>query len=282
MRIESAVVDKVKEIDARYRCTWDTRAIAHLTGISHGSVAKILKESRGPRPEKIKPAHECRTKFNMCDVMWSSDFMDTENGRKLLKTMDEKSDYKLGWDVSVSDDTDILISHAQDIIRRTGRTPLAWKYDNGPCFKSKRFEQFLDQNNILPYPIRRRAPWTNGRTERDHREIQNWLMPVESRNLTDEEIKRDIDEGMFMLNFVKPRAVLGYKTSAAVYFKDGGVSNIDRKKLFEEVEKNKKNGYNHRKAVRIALQKMGLYEEWLDKKIETKSVNRSLNENVAI
>ncbi len=278
MRIAVKVIEKVKEIDARNRRTWDTRAIGFVTGISHGSVGKILKEVHGPKPVKAKPRHDRRTKFNRCDVMWSSDFTDMGNGRKLIKTIDEKSDYRLGWDVACSESAQALVEHARGILERMGRAPLAWKYDNGSCFKSKGFKQFLEQNGIMPYAIRNRAPWTNGRTERDHKEVKNWIEPVKDKLLTTEELEKDIDDGMLMLNYVKPRATLGYKTSAAVYFYDEGITEADRHIFFEEVrklkEKDVKYRRNHRKAVRVALKQMGLYDEWISGKKKAECVNR--------
>lgn len=279
MRIPQQMIDKVKKIDEHYRETWDVRAIAHVTGVSAGSVSKILKESRKPKPVKKKPSHERRTKFSHCDVMWSTDFTEMSNGRKLVKTLDEKSDYKLGWDMAGSETADSLIRNLQGILSRMDRKPLVWKYDNGSSFKSKRFKQFLEGNRIMPYPIRRRAPWINGRTERDHQEVQKWMSSTPKTVLTDEEYEKELNEGIFMLNYIKPRAVLGFKTSASVYFNDSGVNDAVRETLFEEVRKMKEKDVkckrNHRKAVREALKKMGLYEEYFSPKKEAESVNRS-------
>ena len=136
-------------------------------------MAKILREAHGPKPVKAKPHHDRRTKFNRRDVMWSSDFTDIGNGRKLVKTIDEKSDYRLGWNGAFSERTQTLVEHARGILEQMGRAPLVWKYDNGSCFKSKGFREFLEKNSIMPYAIRKRAPWTNGRTERDHKEVKN-------------------------------------------------------------------------------------------------------------
>lgn len=285
MRIKSAIVDRVREMDEQYRYTWDTRAIAHVTGISHGSVAKILNKYRLPKQKKMELSHNRRTKIKRSDVMWSSDFTEIADGKKLLKTIDEKSDYRVGWEVSESEDMDTLLRHAEEIISRTGRRPLVWKYDNGPCFKSVGFKQFLKRHDIVPYPIQGRAPWTNGRSERDHREIQNWLAFVDVGNLNDEGLKKDINEGMHMLNHIKPRAVLEYKTSAEVYYEDEGVAGIDRKLFMEEVARNRakevNSNHSYRRAVRTTLQNMGLYEEWLNNKFENRCVNRSRSNYVA-
>ena len=98
MKISEAVKQRVIELDRRYRSTWDVRSIAHVIGIGHNSVAKIVREARGPRPKKTERPHNGRTHINYRDVMWSSDFLAIPGG-KLLKTLDEMSIYKLGWDI---------------------------------------------------------------------------------------------------------------------------------------------------------------------------------------
>jgi len=284
-RITEAVRARVLEIDRENRSTWDTRSIASVVGISHGSVAKILAETRGPRPKRKAPPHAGRTKVLARDVFWSSDFTEVPGKRKLLKTLDEYSRYRPGWDIC-PETAEAVVAHAGGMVACMGRMPLVWKYDHGSAFTSEKFQYFLQQHGIISYPTQRRAPWTNGRTERDNREIKNWLIPVEDA-VSDSELEREIREGMLMLNNLKPRAVLGYKTSASIYQNCNGVTHLDRQeigKMLEEV----KNGLAplkgerlHRKAVRELLKRLGLYEEW-EVGGTAESVNRTGQENVSI
>lgn len=277
MNINPEIIENVKKIDSCYRSTWDTRAISHVTGISHGSIAKILNEYRGSRPERNKPSHDRRTKFLFRDVMWSSDCTETDSGKLLLRTIDEKTGFTLGYDIVRSENAEEITKHAENVIARFDRAPLVWKYDNGPAFKSKMFGNLLVQHEIIPYSIHRRAPWTNGRTECSHKDVHRWLIPAEAKGLTGNEFMKDLNEGILMLNYLKPRAVLGYETAAKAYFNDKGVTEYYRTKLWKEVEDIQKNfvQYNHRKVVRVAMQKVGLYEEWIVNKKEAESVNRS-------
>jgi len=271
MRITEEVKQRVVELDRRNRHTWDVRSIAHVIGIGHNSVAKIVREERGPRPRKTERPHTGRTQINYRDVMWSSDFLAVPGG-KLLKTLDEMSRYKLGWDIVDSESAEALVKHARGIVEAIGRAPLVWKFDNGGAFKSEAFQNFLAEHKIIPYPIPPRAPWVNGRTERDNQEIENWLLALEGREVRREELRRDIDEGMLMLNYVKPRAVLGYRKSADVYLNgDGATEKMDREWLALNLENEKcKLGWNgwtenrriHRKAVRQVLLNWTLMEEW--------------------
>lgn len=255
------------DIDRRYRSTWDARTIAHVVGIGKTTVAKILREARGPRPTRARVPHVRRTHFTRRDVMYSSEYIDL-GGRKLLKTLDEASGYKLGWDMAGEETAESLVSHARGIIERMGRKPLIWKFDHGAAGKSAVFKRFLAENGIVAYPTAPRAPWTNGRTERDNKEVRNWLIPMEGR-LEGQELERDIDEGMLMLNYVKPRAVLEYRSSASTYFSMPGIEELDRRRFAAElVELKNQFGESrnservHRRAVRTLMQKWGLYEEW--------------------
>lgn len=284
-RVTEAVRTKVREIDRRNRSTWDTRSIASVVGVSHSSVAKILSEARGPRPKRKAPPHTGRTKFLARDVEWSSDFTELPGGRKLLKTLDEYSRFKPGWDIC-PETAEAVVAHAQGLIACLGRAPLVWKYDHGSAFMSGKFQEFLREHGIIGYATQRRAPWTNGRTERDNREIKNWLIPVVDE-ATDVELEREVREGILMLNNLKPRAVLGFKTSASVYYNCKGIEHLDRQGISEMLEEVKssmaplKGERLHRKAVRELLKRLGLYEEW-EVGGTAESVNRIGQENVSV
>lgn len=288
MRIPQELRDRVVELDRRYRSTWDTHAIAHVLKMSPTTAAKILREERGPRPKRVERPHTRRTRFLRRDVMWSSDFMKLPDGREMIKTMDEMALYRLGWDAEKTETAALAVRHAEAIYQRTGRWPLIWKYDHGSPFTSGLFQDFLKRNKILPYPIPPRSPWVNGRNERDNREVRNWLIPVETAKLSTEEFDRDIDDGMFMLNFVKPRAVLGFRKSAEVYFKAPGIEEIPRDEFLGKVlEYEAQIGMmgterTLRKAIRMAMQYWEVYEEWMALPWWDGDVNRTQARNVSI
>jgi len=281
MKVTAEIRERILELDRRYRSTWDAHAIAYVFKLSATTVAKILREFRGPRPKRPKQPHTRRTRFTRRDVMWSSDFTRLGWGWLLLTTIDEHSGYILGWDLVKSEQAMAVLDHAQSILDRMGRAPLVWKYDHGSAFTSDVFQGLLESYEIVPYPIAAHSPWVNGRKERDHQEVHNWLIPLAGREASREELEREIDEEMLVRNFIKPRACLGFRKSAEVYFsKDAeldadeevrgwvaqGIS--DEKSALgvpdpDEVYEIKKSGERkHRKAVRLALQKLCLYEEW--------------------
>jgi len=303
VRVTEELKARVVELDRRYRSTWDAHAIAHVVGLSATTVAKILRELRGPRPKRAKRPHTRRTKFLRRDVMWSSDFVRIGWGWLLLTTMDEMSGYVLGWDLVRSESSIAVIEHAEAILARMGRAPMVWKYDHGSGFTSEVFQGLLEHYEIIPYPIAPHSPWVNGRKERDHQEVHNWLIPVAGRELSREEIDLEIDEEMLVRNFIKPRACLGFKKSAQVYFSAEAALEAEnevrgwlaqavceQKALLEAADPTQvyeigRSGERlHRKAVRAALQQLGLYEEWdtaQDGPSGTETVNRSEPSNVS-
>jgi len=284
-RVTESLRARILEIDRANRSTWDTRSIASVVGISHSSVAKVLAEERGLRPKRKAPPHTGRTKVLRRDVFWSSDFTWLPGRRRLLKTLDEHSRYRPGWDIC-PETAEAVVAHAEGLVACMGRAPLVWKYDHGSAFTSDKFQSFLARYGVIGYPTQRRAPWTNGRTERDNREIKNWLVPV-ADEVSDSELEREVRDGMLMLNNFKPRAVLGYKTSASVYHKCNGIGHLNRQEVFKLLEEVKcglaplKGERLHRKAVRELLKRLGLYEEW-ELGGTAESVNRISQENVSI
>jgi len=256
--------------------------------LSHETVAKVLREERGPRPRRVKPPHVRKTRFLKADVMWSMDFKELPGKRCLIHTIDEASGYRLGWKVCETPTAKAALEHMEEVIQSAGKVPLVWKFDHGSAFMSRVLQTFLVRNQILPYPIPPRAPWVQGRIERDHLEIQNWLNPLGNQDIAQETLEREIQEGMLMLNFVKPRATLGFKTAAEVYHNLPSFREEKRRSFRARVEQLKfqlgpKGGERlQRKAVRIALQEFGLYQEWLDSPGEAKTVNTSQLMRVAL
>lgn len=258
----------VAAMDRRYRSSWDARSVAHVTGVGKSTVAKLLAELRGPRPRQPELPHTRRTRILRPDVMWATDFMDLPGGRALAKTIDEASRYRPGWETARGETATAAVKHAQGMLRRTSRWPLVWKHDGGKAFTGEEFQGMLAAHGIVGYPTAPRAPWTNGRVERDHREIQNWLATLDVSRLSDAALEKEIDDGMIMLNFVKPRAVLGYQRSAEVYFAGRPFTEAERKEFVEAVRRREDllmkmgPGARRRMAVRLVLKEFGLLEEW--------------------
>jgi transposase InsO family protein len=62
--------------------------------------------------------------------------MELPGKRWLLKTIDEMSRFRLGWEVCLSQTAEAAAHHVADILKRMGRAPLVWKFDHGSQFMS--------------------------------------------------------------------------------------------------------------------------------------------------
>lgn len=281
-RIGEDVRKLVLYLHRQYRGTWGVREIAYYAPISPTTVAKILRERFGPRPRPRRPSHTRRTRFLASNVMWSSD---GTKGGVLLKTLDESSLYKLGWDLVEGEKPESVLAHIKGILASTEARPLIWKFDRGSAFRNKDVRNLLTEHGIVPYYTARRTPWTNGRTENDNGKILKWLAAGPSRYGSGETLRRDIDEGIFMLNFIRPRPVLGYRTSATAHFRGLRATEAGRADLraYLEARKDRFAGRGgesrRRKAIRTWLQRSGLYQEWdtlprLSKKVPERPFSR--------
>jgi IS30 family transposase len=217
--------------------------------------------------------------------MWSVDFMELDDKRLLIKTLDEHSTYRTGCDRVDSETAACAVAHMKKAIETMGEKPLLLKIDHGSAFMSGAFMDFLEEQGILPYPTKPRAPWTNGRTERDNQEIHNWLIPVVERRLPNEILDLDLQDGLIHLNHIKPRAILNFRTASEAYFNGPSVPNETRQEFLQEASQHKhllrETGGEKiwRNKIRQLLMKWKLYEEW--DITEGPTVNRSESLNVA-
>ncbi|MBI4801377.1 MAG: DDE-type integrase/transposase/recombinase [Elusimicrobia bacterium] len=109
-----------------------------------------------------------------------------------------------------SDVTDCL----RDILARYEASPFIIKSDRAKVFLCSQWLGLLSVNGITPHKIRPHCPQDQGIIERGMREVKTWLR---ANNPVSEEFPVCLDEGMFMLNFLKPKMVLNAATPAAVY-----------------------------------------------------------------
>lgn len=249
------------------RGTWDARAMAvYVTGISHGTVAKIVNGIRDTVPAKKEPKHDGRTRFLRVGAMLSSDGVMVGRDKVFLTTIDEKSGKTVGYDLCRRENAEYVEEHMRKIVSKTGQRPMVWKHDNGPGFKSEKCQGFLKKNGIVAYPTRGYAPWTNGRVERNNKDLQGWFSTVDVERMSENEVENEAAQFVYLQNYVKPRAVLGYRTADSVYRSEQGISEDERERFIREVAAIKAGDatMKHRKAVKTALRNLGFYEEWTE------------------
>lgn len=112
----------------------------------------------------------------------------------------------------------------RDVLARYEARPFIMKADRAKAFLCAEWIGVLMRNNVTQHKIRPRCPQDQGVIERGMREVKMWLRANNIAN--GEELFSCLDEGMFMLNFLKPRMVLNAVTPAKVYFTGADVEQI--------------------------------------------------------
>lgn len=224
-RSDPALKCKAVEIYLRYKGTWgaETISIALEGRLSPGVVRAAIKPYRSlwreVRAPREKPPQAPQAPW-LPNLVWSIDWTEYRlRGRKIfiVVVLDEASRFFLGWRiVERVPGTEDVCAVVKDILARFKGRPLLIKSDRAAVFLSENWEALLAANGMLPHRVRPRSPWEQGIIERSIREVKAWLRAKSPRSV--DEFKACVDEGMLMLNFLKPRGVLAGRTPARAHF----------------------------------------------------------------
>ena len=214
---------KAIEIYLRYKGTWCAETISMaLSGmLSAVTIRKLIAPHRPVinLPVQREKSESCVLKTaKQPDTIWSVDWTEFKiRGKKffILVFIDEVSRFYLGWYVFTARPTGSNVTDSlRDILARYEARPFIVKSDRAKVFLSAQWLGLLMRNNITPHKIRPHCPQDQGVIERGMREIKTWLR---ANNPSSEELTLCLDEGLFMLNFLKPKMALNGATPAAVY-----------------------------------------------------------------
>ena len=225
-RADPLLKAKALEIYLRYKGTWSAETISMaLKGrLSAPTIRKIIAPYK--RDGQIQ-THEKANGYVLKtavepNIVWSVDWTEFKvRGKKffILLFMDEASRFYLGWYVFVSHPTGKDVAEClRDVLARYEARPFILKSDRARAFLCSEWLGVLTKNNIVHHKIRPHCPQDQGVIERGMREIKQWLRVNDVSN--NEELGACLDEGMLMLNFLKPKIVLNAATPAKVYFSD--------------------------------------------------------------
>ncbi len=221
-RVDPALAAKAIRIHRRYHGTWsgETISLALRGRISPWSVRKAVRSLEpnvnvGNSRVSTPVSHSAR-RF----PLWATDWTEFKIARSkffILLLMDEASRFWLGHEILAhcpnSFDVARLLAQAFD---RYSSRPLAVKSDRAQVFKSSPWLEELRKQKVLPRLSRPHCPTDQAVIERGIREVKQWLRVLAPEN--PEALRSALDEGIFMLNFLKPKVVLNGQTPAAAYF----------------------------------------------------------------
>ena len=194
--------------------------------ISESSVYRILKE-RGlitsPAWILMQTADEFKDKTTYVHQQWQTDFTYFKIigwGWYYLSTvMDDFSRYIITWDLCNNMETDDVKQSLDIAILETGVSEDEMPRlltDNGPCYVSNEFNNYLIEKNMghvrgAPY-----HPQTQGKIERYHRTMKN-IVKLENYFFPDE-LRAKLAEFVNYYNNKRYHESLGNVTPADVYF----------------------------------------------------------------
>ena len=222
---------KVKEI-ALEKEDFSPRELAfHITDkkgwfISESSVYRILKEYNlitSPKWILMAAADEFKDKTKHVHQQWQTDFTYFKiigwGWYYLATIMDDYSRYIIHWELCSNMESGDAMRVVEQALRITGLTEKKRPRllsDNGSCYVSSAFKEFIDRQNMghvkgAPY-----HPQTQGKIERYHRTMKN-VVKLENYYYPDE-LRNRLAEFVNFYNNLRYHESLGNVTPADVYF----------------------------------------------------------------
>jgi putative transposase len=221
-RVAASLKQKAVEIYLRYKGTWsaETIALALKGQISAQTIRRVInpyrKEAVKSPPLRAEPNSKRQKSPNH---IWSIDWTQYKVRGKtfhIVFLIDEAARFCLGWEIfdRVPDKTMMTSFFKETLARYQGR-PLLIKSDRAKVFRCDDWKNLLEAHGIVPRLSRPHCPQDQGAIERFIREAKDWLQACAPQDTA--QTTACLDEGMFMLNFLKPKAVLNGKTPASAY-----------------------------------------------------------------
>jgi len=194
--------------------------------ISESSVYRILKE-RGlitsPAWILMAAADEFKDKTSYVHEQWQTDFTYFKViiwGWYYLSTvLDDYSRYIISWELCKNMETDDAKRSLDEAIDQTGvredKMPRLLT-DNGSCYISNEFNNYLTENNMSHVKGAPYHPQTQGKIERYHRTMKN-IVKLE-HYFSPDELRAKLAEFVDYYNNERYHEALGNVTPADVYF----------------------------------------------------------------
>jgi putative transposase len=224
-RVDPAMLSKAIEIFFRYKGTWsaETISMALGRGLSAGTIRKAIRPYKsslrcGYRQYPAKK--RCIPKAQAPNHIWAIDWTQyrLRSGPAFIAlVLDESARFFLGWEIFAQPPRqEDVANFLKNILARYQSRPSLLKSDRAKVFVSPDWRDLTVRHGIRAWRSRPHCPQDQGSIERAIREVKQWIAANAPTNVNG--LKTCLEEGLFMLNFYKPKIVLGGKTPAAAYF----------------------------------------------------------------
>ncbi len=230
--------------------------------ISESSVYRILKQQNlitSPAFMISQAADEYKDKTTRINQQWQTDFTYLRVihwGWYFLGTvMDDYSRYIIAWELSPemkAADSEHVIEKALSFtgLKKENRPRLL--SDNGPCFKSGDFKQYLKDNGVTQVFGAPYHPQTQGKIERYHRTMKN-VIKLENYYSPDQ-LREQIESFIDYYNNRRYHESLDNVTPADVYYGRSERILKKRKEVKKRTLRLRRNTYFNQKMMEIIKQ----------------------------
>jgi len=197
--------------------------------ISESSVYRILKSFdliTSPHYIVIKASDKFRHPTKRINELWQTDFTYLkiqEWGWYFLSTvLDDYSRYIISWKLYKTMNAEDVQDTLDMAIDYTGIDKVKVKHkprllsDNGPCYLSTKLSEYLQGQNMSHTRGRPYHPQTQGKIERYHRTLKNWIKLHHYYSV--EELERELSSFIYYYNNERVHESLNNVTPADMYF----------------------------------------------------------------
>jgi transposase InsO family protein len=224
---------EIRSFDRAKDGTWGTHPIYAFFGgvIPRSKINEVLDERRDAEG-RVKRPHVKRYEFAAPQVAYSTDFISVRPRGRVLRVLDERSRYILGFGHKDRWPEEEVTPFVENIIVTLG-LPLFFKHDLGSEFRSQLFQAMLRSHKVIAVPSPPHYPKFNGKNERGNRTTREWIAETEQNRPTLSAVWEKLTQSTFDQNEARPKDVLGGRTPADVWSKDKRVT-VDRDSIYSE------------------------------------------------
>ncbi len=228
-----AMIQEIEELDHVKRRTWGTEYIyqSYETVIPKSVIHRAIEEARKQKNRQERAADR-RYEFAAPDIAWSEDFIEVQQGGKVLRIQDDFSRMAFGGEHRTEWTGADVTRFLDAAFRRYGR-PLFFKHDLGGEFKDGIFQAFLRGNRVIAFPSPPYSPWYNGKMERQNGAVRYWLARAVDDRPTLEQVLEEIRLSQMDNNMDRKKDVLDKRTPHDRYANTPRVE-VDREALYAE------------------------------------------------
>jgi transposase InsO family protein len=229
------MMEEIEALDHVKRRTWGTEIVyeEYETVIPKNVISAAIEQARR-RSNKVRRDGAQRYEIAAPNIAWSEDFIDVQEGGKVLRVQDDCTRMAFGTEHRLAWEQSNVCRFLEEAFRRYG-LPFFFKHDRGGEFAGGLFQAFLRGHQIMALPSPPFSPWYNGKMERENLSIRQWLAPTVADRPTLADTLEEIRRSQLDNNLDRGKEALAGMTPAEAYASMPRPQ-LDRRGLYSEWE----------------------------------------------